>query len=109
MYGDNFVSGADKLKALMVCNSENVEDPIYLSKDNESTQFENKNFIAVIKSVDLKVEFLKKVTNKLSNKNLIVSNRNNYAIFVDTVNHPIFTFIGWIATLVGLIFAILAL
>src|SRR5690606_37991970 len=92
MYGDNFVSGADRLKALMVCNSDNVEDPTYLSKDNESSQFENKNFIAVIRSVDLKVEFIKKATKKLSSKTLIVSNKNNYAVFVDTVNHPYFTF-----------------
>lgn len=109
MYGDNFVSGSDTLKALMLCNSNNVEDSTYLSKDNESSQFENKNFIAVIRSVDLKVEFIKKATKKLSYKNLIVSSKNNYAVFVDTVNHPIVTFIGWLVGIIGLILAIFPL
>jgi len=106
MYGDDFVSGSDSLKALMLCNSDNIEDSTYLSKDNESSQFENKNFIGVIKSVDLKVEFIKKATKKLSYKKLIVSNKNNYAVFVDTVNHPIITFIGWLVGIIGLILAI---
>ena len=106
MYGDNFVSGSDTLKALMLCNSSNVEDSTYLSKDNESTQFESKNFFAVIRSVDLKVDFIKNVTKKLSHKKLIVSNKNNYAIFVDMVDHPIFTFIGWIVGIIGLVLAI---
>ncbi len=106
MYGDNFVTGSDPLKSLLLCNSNNIEDSTYLSRENESSQFENKNFIAVMKSVDIKVEFIKKATQKLSCKKLIVSNKNNYAVFVDTVNHPIFTFIGWVATVTGLIFAI---
>ncbi|WP_163409013.1 hypothetical protein [Flavobacterium ajazii] len=109
MYGDNFVTGSDTLKALMLCNSDNVEDSTYLSKDNESYQFENKNFIAVIKSVDLKVEFIKKATKKLSNKKLIVQNKNHYAVFVDTVNHPYFTFSGWIIGLVGLVLTIITM
>lgn len=109
MYGDNFVSGSDALKALMLCNSNSVEDPVYLSKDNESIQFESKNFIAVIKSVDLKVEFIKKATKKLSNKSLIILNKNTYAIFVDTINHPIFTFSGWTIGLIGLILTIMAM
>jgi hypothetical protein len=106
MYGDNFVSGADSLKSLMLCNSNNVEDSTYLSKDNESFQFENKNFIAMIRSVDLKVEFIKKATKKLSYKKLTVSRKNNYAVFVDTVNHPLTTFIGWLVGIIGLILTI---
>lgn len=109
MYGDNFVSGSDTLKALMLCNSSNVEDSTYLSKDNESTQFESKNFIAVIKSVDLKVEFIKKATKRLSSKKLIVSNKNNYAVFVDIVNHPYFTLSGWIFGLIGLVLTIMTM
>lgn len=109
MYGENFVSGADTLKSLLLCNSDNVEDNRYLSFDNESTQFENKNFSAVIRSVDLKVDFIKKATNNLSYKKLIVSNRNNYAIFIDTINHPIFTFSGWIFGLIGLLLTILTM
>lgn len=106
MYGENFVSGVDSLKALMLCNSDNVEDSTYLSSDNESSQFESKNFFAVIRSVDLKVDFIKNVTKKLSYKKLVVSNKNNYAIFVDMVDHPLFTFIGWIVGIIGFLLAI---
>lgn len=106
MYGDNFVSGSDTLKALMLCNSNDIEDGNYLSFDDESSQFGNKNFGAVIKSVDLKVDFIKKATKKLGSKKLVVSNRNRYAIFVDMVDHPMFTFIGWIVGILGLLLAI---
>lgn len=109
MYGDDFVSGPDTLSQLMLCNSNNIENSTYLSKDIESSQFEYKNFIAVIKSVDLKVEFIKKATKKLSSKKLIVSNKNNYAVFIDKVNHPYFTFSGWLIGLIGLILTIVAL
>ena len=104
MYGEGFVNGAD-----MICNSNNVEDSTFLSIDDESSQFESKNFFAVIKSVDLKVDFIKKATNKLIQKKLIVSNKNNYAVFIDVVNHPIFTFIGWLATVVGLIVGLITI
>ncbi len=106
MYGENFVNGPDTLKSLMKCNSNNIDNNIYLSSSVESTEFERKNFVNVIKSVDLKVEFIKKATSKLIEKKLIVSNKNTYAIFVDIVNHPIFTFIGWIVGILGLILAI---
>ncbi len=36
----------------------------------------------------------KKATNKLIQRKLVVSNKNHYAVFVDTVNHPVFIFIG---------------
>jgi len=103
MYGENFVDGPDTLKSLLKCNSGNIDNNVYISSSVESTEFERKNFENVIRSVDLKVDFIKKATSKLIQRKLTVSNRNNYAVFVDTVNHPIFTFIGWIATITGLI------
>jgi len=109
MYGESFVSGADTMKSLMLCNSKNIENSIYLSTDNESSQFESKNFSSVIKSVDLKVDFIRKVTNKLLQKKLLVANKNNYAVFIDTVNHPLFTFIGWLATIAGLIIGLITI
>jgi len=109
MYGENFVDGPDTLKSLLKCNSRNIDNNVYISSSIESTEFERKNFDNVIKSVDLKVDFIKKATNKLIQRKLIVSNKNNYAVFVDTVNHPIFTFIGWIATIAGLVIAVVTL
>lgn len=78
----------------------------YLSMDEESIEFENKNFTKVIKSVDLKVDFIKKATKKLIQKELVVSNKNYYAIFIDIVSHPIFNLIGWLATIVALIITV---
>ena len=109
MYGEGFVNGPDTLKSLLKCNSGNIDNNTYLSSNVESTEFERKNFTNVIKSVDLKVDFMKKVTNKLIQRKLVVSNKNRYAVFVDTVNHPLFTFIGWVATIAGLIITVIAL
>lgn len=109
MYGEEFVNGPDTLRSLLKCNSGNIDNNTYLSSNDESIEFEHKNFTNVIKSVDLKVDFIKKATNKLIQRKLVVSNKNYYAIFVDTVNHPVFTFIGWGATIGGLILTVMAL
>ncbi len=109
MYGEDFVDGSDTLKAILKCNYGNVDNNVYLSSNIESTEFERKNFINVIKSVDLKVESIRKITNKLMQKKLKVSNKNNYAIFLDIINHPVFTFIGWVATISGLIVGLIAI
>lgn len=109
MYGDNFVDGPDTLKSLFICNSKNIDNNLYLSTGIESTEFERKNFDNVLKSVDLKVDFIKKATKKLIQRTLSVSNKNGYAIFVDIVNHPIVTFVGWIVGIIGLILAIFPL
>ncbi|MEA5425402.1 hypothetical protein [Arcicella lustrica] len=109
IYGEKFVDGSDTLKSLMKCNSNNIDNNAYLSSAVESTEFGRKNFVNVIKSVDLKVDFIKKATNKLIQRKLIVSNKNRYAIFADTVNHPIFTFIGWIIGIIGFFLTIWSL
>jgi len=109
IYGEGFVNGPDSLRSLKLCNNKNVLDPCYLSMEEESLEFERKNFDIVIKSVDCKVDFIRKSTIKLVNNNLIICNKNNFSIFVDIVNHPIFTFIGWLSTLIGLVIAIIAI
>lgn len=109
IYGDNFVNGPDFLKSLLTKNNKNTSDPNYLSIEIESNEFERKNFEIVIKSVDTKVEFIRKAIRKLIDKKLVITYKNNFAIFVDVVNHPVFTFIGWLATVLGLIFGAIAL
>lgn len=106
MYGEKFVVGPDHLKSLMLCNNKNVIDPRYISGDQESIEFERKNFDAVIQSVDTKVDFLKKATSKLIDKNLLVTSKNGFAIFDDVVHHPIFTALGWIIGFIGLVLTI---
>ncbi|AWA30311.1 hypothetical protein HYN48_09560 [Flavobacterium magnum] len=109
MYGDHFVNGPDQLRSLLECNSNNTTDPNYLRAEDEAKQFENKNFEVVIKSIDTKVEFLKKATQRLCDKKLVIVNKNYYAIFIDVVNHPLFTFSGWAIGLIGLILAMVTL
>jgi hypothetical protein len=109
IYGDKFVNGPDHLKNLMLCNNNDVVDTSYISQENESIEFEHKNFDSVIRSVDTKVEFLRIAVKKLLLNKLLVVSRNRYAIFVDIVTHPVMTFIGWLATIAGLGFCIYSL
>ena len=109
MYGENFVSGSDRLKAFMTANNDDVDDPKYLSTGRESSDFDEKNFKGVIDSVDCKVEFLKKAAGKLLTRKLVIPNKNSYALFLDIVTHPIFSFIGFVGSLVGLAIAIYSL
>ncbi|MBR9855883.1 MAG: hypothetical protein GYB37_15115, partial [Algicola sp.] len=70
MYGENFVNGPDRLKELMKANNSGVDQPLYMTKQLESSEFEAKNFKSVIDSVDCKVDFIKKATKKLIDKKL---------------------------------------
>ncbi len=106
MYGEDFIEGTDKLESLITYNNNGIKEPQFLQLSTESSEFENKNFKGVIDSVDCKVEFLKKAIKKLSKKKLKIQNKNRYSIFIDLITHPLFQFIGWLATLVGLIFTI---
>ncbi|SMD37662.1 hypothetical protein SAMN04488029_3398 [Reichenbachiella faecimaris] len=106
MYGEGFVNGPDQFKELMTSNNSGVEQPVYLAKEIESSEFESKNFKSVIDSVDCKVEFLKKAVKKLINRKLTIQNKNRYAMFLDVISHPVFNLIGWVATLGGLILAL---
>jgi len=109
MYGEKFASGPDKMKSLIALNNGGINEPNYLSQELESSEFESKNFKGVIDSVDCKVEFLKKAVKKLVDRKLSVQTKNWYAIFIDMITHPIFTFIGWLATIIGLIVGIYAI
>lgn len=104
MYGENFVNNGDKLKNLVSCNTQRTVSNVYLSEDSESQEFQNKNFNEVIKSVEMKVDFIKSATSKLTKSKLIVENRNGYAIFIGVIVHPIFQLIGWIVGILGFIF-----
>lgn len=103
MYGENFTEGSDTLKSLMLANSKNLESNKYLSLNEESIEFENKNFLTVMNSVNLKVMFIRVALNKLINKKLKIPNKNFYAHFEYFVTHPIFTFIVGGASIYGLI------
>lgn len=109
IYGTKFAENPDKLASLMKTNNNQVLDNNYLTLDREEKEFENKNHLSIINSLDCKVDFLRKALKLLSKKELKVLNKNRYARFVDTVNHPIFTFIGWVATISGLGVAIYSL
>jgi hypothetical protein len=104
MYGENFVVGPDELKNLILCNSKNVNNTLYLNKAVESSEFEAKHFEAVNSSVDFKVDFIRKATKKLVKRKLKVTSRNNYAIFIEALSHPLFNLFAFIVgTLLGIL------
>ena len=102
IYGEDFSKEKDKLASLIKANNSGFLDLHYLTVEKESTEFESKNFSSIIKSLDYKVEFIRKAVNLLLKRKLKIPNKNRYAIFVDVVNNPVFTFIGWLATILGL-------
>ncbi|HLG28494.1 MAG TPA: hypothetical protein VI423_12000 [Paenisporosarcina sp.] len=106
MYGENFADGPDKLASLFRTNNHNVLNYNYLTIDAEGSEFEKQNFTTVMNSLDCKVNFIRKAIKRLSAKNLSVQNKNSYAIFIETVNHPLFNFIGWTFGLAGLVLTI---
>lgn len=105
MYGENFVKTGDTLKNLLSCNSKGTVSNVYLSQDSESQEFQNKNFNEVIRSVEMKVDFIKNATGKLIQNKLSVENRNSYAIFIDVIIHPIFNLVGWVIGILSFILA----
>lgn len=106
IYGEKFAENPDKLASLIKTNNNQILNNNYLTLDKEETEFENKNHPSIIKSLDCKVDFLRKALRLLSMKRLKVVNKNYYAIFVDMVNHPFFTLIGWLATVLAFILGI---
>lgn len=107
MYGENFAVGADKLASLMKTNNSGIISNSYLSLESENSEFERKNYLSVLNSLDCKVDFIRKASLLLNEKKLKVVNKNYYAIYVDTINHPTFTLIGWIVGIVGFIIGII--
>jgi hypothetical protein len=104
MYGENFVAGPDELKNLLLCNNKNLNNTIYLNKEVESSEFETKHFDAVNNSVDFKVDFIRKASKKLVKRKLKVTSRNNYAIFIESLGHPLFNLFAFIVgTLLGIL------
>jgi len=109
IYGEKFASKPDKLASLITLNNGNIPNNDYLNLNQEQSEFERKNYQAILKSVGCKVDFICKALKLLKNKKLRLANKNRYAIFVDIVTHPIFTFIGWLATILGLIAGLYAI
>jgi hypothetical protein len=105
IYGDDYVDGPDKLYSLMKVNKI-LSDREYLSLDREATEFENGNYKSILKSLDFKVDFIRKVIDKLWKKKLKIQNKNYYSRFQIIVTHPLFTFLGW---LVGIIIGIISI
>jgi hypothetical protein len=109
MYGEKFAITDDKLASIMKENNGRILDQQYLTLDRESMEFERKNYTAVINSLDCKVDFLCRAVIQLNRKKLKVVNKNFNAVYSDVVNHPTFTFIGWIFGFLGLILTIMAM
>jgi hypothetical protein len=109
IYGESYIMASDKLSGLSTLNNGNVLDRCYLSLDTEALEFERKNFNSVLNSLDFKVNFICRIIRLLNKNKLKVENRNFYAIFSDVVTSPMFTFIGWLIGLIGLVIGFFAL
>ncbi|OJW79371.1 MAG: hypothetical protein BGO69_19460 [Bacteroidetes bacterium 46-16] len=106
MYGEEYIDGPDKLRSLIAYNNGAVLDRQYLSLEYEGLEFENKNYSAVLNSLDCKTDFICKAVKLLSVKKLRVKNKNRYAIFIEIISHPLTMFLG---LLIGYLLAIIPL
>jgi hypothetical protein len=109
MYGDRFTQGPDKLASLMKVNNNEILDNNYLSMEDEEIEFENKNYHVLLKSLDCKVNFICKVSERLDSRKLRVESKNNYAIASDLLNNPVIVFIGWFSTVAAFILGVLVI
>lgn len=114
MYGSQFskLGSDDSLGSIIEKNNgkTHVLPTDYLTLDQEGREFEKQNYRSVLKSVECKVSWVRDflaVYNQ--NKRVKVYKRNTYAILTDTVSHPIFSLIGFIATLLGTIIGLIAI
>ena len=63
----------------------------------------------MLDSVKTKVEAISFLFEKIATNKIKVPHKNSYTKFVEIVTHPIMAFIGWLATILGAIFGLMAL
>ncbi len=105
MYGVEYTKCSDKMKSLMEENNY-IDLNSYMSNKKESEEFNEKHFSQVKNSINSKINFMFSVIEKLENNTLKIPNKNNYSIFIEFISHPLFHFVGWVATIVGTLIAI---
>lgn len=106
MYGVEYTKDSDRMKALMKEN--NYSDlKSYMSTKQESEQFNENQFSQVRNSINSKMNFMFIIIEKLENKTLKIPLKNNYAIFIEFISHPLFSLVGWTATILGTIYTII--
>lgn len=98
-YGENYSVGPDKLKTLVDFNDADKHG-LFLSQKEECNEFIKKNYSAVIKSVDFKVNFISQIPIQFENKTLKIPKKNIYRKFINFISHPITSFIGLIIGLI---------
>ncbi len=98
-YGQDFAEGPDKLKSLVNFNKVNILNQ-YLDNSNESINFNNKNYKAVLNSVELKVKFISEIPILFKNNTLKIPKKNFYRKFINFISHPITSFSGLILGLI---------
>lgn len=107
MYGQEFSGNGDRLLNLIKKNSTKLGDSAnYFTLAQEEYEFRRKNFSGVAKSVEFKVNSLRRITNLLKTRNLKIPNKNRYSIFIEFIAHPIFILV---LTLIGIFVGVLSL
>lgn len=107
MYGEHYSTESDRLLDVMKYNGCNTQS--YLNNNSESYEFNKCNYNSVLESVRIKVDSITILFNKLVSRKIKIPHMNKYSIFIEVVTHPIMAFIGWVATIIGLIVGIIAL
>lgn len=107
LFGDCYSKNNDKLLDLMTFNK--CDTFSYLDSNNESIEFSKLNYNTVLDSVRAKVDAIASLFDKMASNSIKIPNKNNYSKFVGIITHPIMAFIGWIATIIGVIIGIIAL
>lgn len=103
IYGEDYATRSDRFLELLELNYRTKAG--YLNISQEEDEFNKFNYKPVAESIDLKANYICKFANRLVSKNLNIPNKNSYALFIEVITHPLFSLVGWIGTLLGLILA----
>jgi len=107
MYGDKFVVGDDTLFELITINNNNITDNNYLTRSQESHEFDNRNYHSITSSLRSKTNSICYFVTKLIDRKLKVANKNSYAIFLDFISHPLFNLVAWVIGILGFVIGLL--
>lgn len=107
-YGINYSLESDKLISIAKFNRFNYQDKI-LTLEQEAKEFNNKNFNAVIDSLEQKAYVMMQIIETIQLDKLKVPQRGLYAECYHLVTHPAFGLVGFFVGLIGTVISIYCL
>ncbi|MFX4242312.1 hypothetical protein ACOL22_05980 [Aliarcobacter butzleri] len=104
-YGKNYTRDVDKFKSLAKYNKFLHLDRI-LDLEDEMIEFNNKNFEAVVYSLEQKIDIVVEIIDKMKVENLKVPQKGWYVKSYDLVTHPGFGISGFLIGILGIVLSI---